>query len=115
MGFASMGEIIAERVLTLLHDDGNTTQVFVRLGKAQASPEGDEYYCPFQIVGVGDEKVRQIFGIDAFQALQLTLRAISFKLHYHRRQSNLVLYCWEQGDDMGFPEDPRDKLSEPMV
>jgi hypothetical protein len=34
MGFASMGEIIAERVLTLLQDDGSTKQVFVRLGKA---------------------------------------------------------------------------------
>jgi hypothetical protein len=115
MVLGSMGEIIAERVLTLLQDNGNATQVFVRLGKPQASSEGDEYYCPFQVVGIGDEKVRQISGIDAFQALQLTLRVISFKLHHYRKQSKVVLYCWERGDDMGFPEDPQDKLSEPPM
>ena len=104
-----MGDIIAERVLSLVQEDGSPTQVFVRLGKPQASPEGNEYYSSFQIDGIGDEKIRQIFGIDAFQALQLTLRAISFKLHHCRKESNLLLYAWGQGDDMGFPLHPGDE------
>jgi len=111
MGFASMGEVIAERALTVLQGDGYTKQVFVRLGKPQSSPQGDESYCPIQFVGLGDERIRQIFGIDTFQALQLTLRYISFRLHHYRKESNLILYAWEQGDDMGFPEYPQDKSS----
>jgi hypothetical protein len=112
-----MGDIIAERALTLLEDNGNSRQVFVRLGKPQSSPQGDEYHCPIQIVGIGGEKIRQIFGIDAFQALQLTLRYISFSLHHYRKESNLILYAWEQGDDMGFPEYPQDESlsSDPPV
>ncbi|MFZ0961502.1 MAG: hypothetical protein WAO35_11415 [Terriglobia bacterium] len=109
MSLQNMGNIIAERALTLLEDNGNTRQVSVRLGEPQASPNHDEYHCSIQFVGLGDEKVRQIFGIDAFQALQLTLRYISFRPHHYRKESNLILYAWEQGDDMGFPEYPQDK------
>lgn len=31
-------------------------------------------YCPVQLVGVGDGKVRPIFGVDTVQALQLAVR-----------------------------------------
>lgn len=111
MDLGNMGDIIAERALTLLEDSGSSRQVFVRLGKPQSSPQGDESCCPFQIIGIGDEKVRHVFGIDAFQALQLTVRYISFRLHHCRNESNLILYAWEQGDDMGFPEYPQDEPS----
>jgi hypothetical protein len=110
-----MGEIIAERVLNLVHENGNTTQVFVRMGKPQASPKGDDFHCTCQIAGIGDEKIHEIFGIDAFQALQLTLRDIAFQLHYYRKESNQVLYAWDRGDDMGFPLRPGDELSDPPV
>jgi hypothetical protein len=109
MASDDMGEIIAERVLTLVHDDGDTTQVVVRLGKPQASPDGDEFHCVCQIAGIGEEKIHKIYGIDAFQALQLTLRYISVKLDQYRRSSNIVLYAWERGDDLGFPLQPGDR------
>jgi len=104
MSLAVMRDVIAERTLTLSEGKGNARQVFVRLGKPEESPQHDEYHCPIQIVGLGDDKVHMVFGVDAFQALQLALRCISFELHHYRKESNLVLYCWEQGDDMGFPE-----------
>jgi hypothetical protein len=112
MSVGTLGEIIAERVLTLVDENGGTAQVFVRLGKPQASPDSDEFHCTCQIVGIGDEKVHEIFGVDAFQALQLTFRYISFKHHHYRKRRNVALFAWERGDNMGFPEDPRDKESE---
>jgi hypothetical protein len=112
MASGNIGEVIAERVLTLVHENGDTTKVSVRLGKPQASPDGDEAHCACQITGIGDEKVHEIFGIDAFQALQLALRYISFRLHHYRKRSDNAIYAWERGDDMGFPEDPRDQESE---
>lgn len=54
MASGIMGEIIAERALNLVHENGGTTQVFVRSGKPQASPRGDEFHCTCQIAGIGD-------------------------------------------------------------
>jgi hypothetical protein len=45
MSLGTLGEIIAERVLTLVDENGGTAQVFVRLGKPQASPNGEEFHC----------------------------------------------------------------------
>ncbi len=112
MSKGTLGEILAERVLTLGDENGGTAQVFVRLGKPQSSPIGDEFHCTGQIVGIGDERIHEIFGIDAFQALQLTLRYISIKLRDFRKRHKVALYAWEREDEMGFPEDPRDKESE---
>jgi hypothetical protein len=102
----TLNDLIAERTLTLLETNGNLKQVIVRLGKPQTSPLGSEYYCEVQIVGLGNERASRIFGIDAFQALELSLKYISFRLHHTREESSLTLYCWEEGDDMGFPPLP---------
>jgi hypothetical protein len=96
-------DVIAERTLTLLEENSKKRHVYVRLGKPEESHDQTDYSCPIQIVGLEDDNVKQIFGVDAFQALQLALRYISFRLH-HCRKDNLALYCWEEGDDMGFPD-----------
>ena len=105
MDLDDISDIIAERALTLLDESGNARKVLVRLGRPQQSPDGDEYSCLVQLVGLGDGQPDRIYGVDAFQALQLTLKYISFRLHHYRKESNLTLYCWEQGDDMGFPDE----------
>jgi hypothetical protein len=69
MSVDAVGDIIAERRLALFEANGNSRQAFVRLGKRQESPQGDEYHCPVQFVGLGDEEVNRSFGLDAFQAL----------------------------------------------
>ena len=102
----AINEIIAERTLTRLARNGNRKQVVVRLGKPQPSSLAEDYYCPVQIVGLGTTKVSKIIGLDAFQSLQRALKYISFRLQHSREKSGLILYCWEQGDDMGFPEVP---------
>jgi Domain of unknown function (DUF6968) len=104
VGLDAIDVVIAEKTLTLLESDGSSRLVLVRLGKPERSPQADNYYCPFQFVGLGSEKVHRIFGLDAFQALQLAQRTISVLLHHYRKESNLVLYWLERGDDMGFPE-----------
>jgi len=55
-----------------------------------------------QILGLGDGKVMRIYGLDAFQALQLGLRFVSTLLHHHRREAKGGIYWLEPGDDMGF-------------
>ncbi|WP_018350901.1 DUF6968 family protein [Longispora albida] len=72
-----LGEIIAERQLTAHHADGKTYPVLLRIGKPAPDPAtpGD-WYCAHQISGVGDGEIRAIFGVDALQALTLTLQSV---------------------------------------
>ena len=64
----SLGSVIASRRFTVR--GGGRAEVRVGL------PMDSELdaFCPVQLVGVGDEKVRPIYGVDRVQALQLALR-----------------------------------------
>jgi hypothetical protein len=107
MKLENVGEIIAERKLTQLHDDGPPTELVVLLGKPKQTPGYEDYYCPYQINGAGDRKVWYSCGIDAFQALQLTIRSIGVELEVLNKRLGGKLR-WE-GDDkgwLGIPDPP---------
>ena len=100
-----LGEVIATRNLALVKADGSRTIVQVRLGKPTRFPDSSDCYVPFQITGIGSERVFCAGGIDGFQALQDVMPIISAQL------SALGGTCggelrWE-GDEtgaLGFPE-----------
>jgi hypothetical protein len=54
--------------------------------------------------GVEEGKVRRVYGLDAFQTLQLVLRLISTLLNHYRREAKDRVYWLEPGDDMGFAD-----------
>ena len=104
MKLESIGEVIAERRLSVA---GNpSVNIVVRMGKPQPLPEalGNDQFCPIQIIGVGDERVRYAAGIDAFQAIQLGMRSIAVNLLVIKRDYGLDLR-WEGDEhgDLGFP------------
>src|SRR5690242_2389921 len=93
----SIGEVIATRRLFMENEPNR--DIVVKLGKPQKTPGEDEYCCPFQVTGIGDERIDCIFGIDAFQAMQLTLQFIGGKLMMLNRDNGGRLR-WE-GDEKG--------------
>jgi hypothetical protein len=102
-----IGETIAVRKFTLASEEGLGPEVSVLLGKTKQLPDHDDWYCPYQIKGVGDEKVRYRGGIDAFQALQLAIRALGVELDVLNQGLGGKLK-WE-GDEkgwLGFPDPP---------
>lgn len=104
MELRSLGQVIAERRYVLLTSSGSKQEVVARIGVPQKSPDRD-FFCPFEIVGLGTPKIKCAFGIDAVQALRLTLKMIGVDLHYYRKQLGAGLYFFEEGDDLGFPEE----------
>jgi hypothetical protein len=96
--------MIAERRLTLISDGGEVRNVVVRIGRPEPSPDRAEFFCECQIFGLDEGKVMRIYGLDAFQSLQLALRFISSLLNHHRKEANGRMYWQEPGDDMGFAE-----------
>ena len=103
MEIEDIGEVIAERVLKRSVNRTEPKDVVVRLGKPRQYPGGADYFCPFEIIGLGEPKIRYAAGVDGFQSLQLVIRMISTLLQHYKREPSVDLRWLEQGDDLGFP------------
>lgn len=99
-----MNQWIAERQLTLIADDGEARSIVVRIGEPQSSPGRTGFFCELEVLGLGVEKAERIYGLDAFQSLQLALHFISNMLNHYRREAEGRIYWQEPGDDMGFAD-----------
>jgi len=92
-----IGEIIASRTLTLV---GGKEKLVVEIGKPQPFPNSG-YYCPIRISGVGIDRVKQVGGFDAAQALQLALQVIKVDLSAINKRLDKALR-WNGETDLGF-------------
>ena len=100
-------EVIARRELVALGRDGERRSVEVRLGKPTPSDRGGgggggggEWTCAVQIVGLGPERIKEAFGVDSVQAIQLALRLATIDLHSLASANSLRLE-W-LGGEIGF-------------
>ncbi len=96
-------DVIAIRRFYLASEQGADREVIVAIGRPQKHADFEEYRCPYQIRGIGSEKVRSIAGIDGVQALQGALGVISADLQALNAEYNQRLR-WEAGEegDLGF-------------
>jgi hypothetical protein len=102
----SLENAIAIRHLSL--DDQPTLDIQVILGRPQREFNAagyDSVLCPYQIRGIGNEKVRFASGIDDFQALQLAMEIIGSELYFKLNPRYGGTLNWEGGKDgdLGFP------------
>lgn len=104
MESANIGEIIAVRELYLTNQEAPKRTLRVLVGTPQPLPDGGGYYCPFQILGAGSERVKYAAGIDAVQALQLVMVMIGASLEFLNRELGGSLR-WEGSSEgeFGFP------------
>jgi hypothetical protein len=95
----SVGEVIAERKFMLRGDSSPDREVLVLLGKPQPFSDSTDYYCPYQIKGIGGEKIKYLGGVDAFQAISFALQALGVELQVLNQTVNGKLR-WD-GDETG--------------
>jgi hypothetical protein len=100
MDLKDVGEVIGSRRFEIASMDGNR-EVILQLGKPQPFPDSSGFFCPIQIVGVGDERVRYAGGIDEIQSLQLALRMAGVLLETLAPEIRAKLR-WKGNDDLGF-------------
>ena len=100
----NVGEVIATRELSL---DGKRT-VTVLIGKPQQLPDGEDWYCPHQKVGIGSGTVKCAIGIDPVQALALALSMVGAELYCSAEYEagRLRWDCGRVEGDLGFPVPP---------
>lgn len=97
MELTQLGEIIATRKLSV---SGSTEQeIEILIGRPLQYPKSSDYYVPYQIVGIGDEKIRYAGGIDSIQCLQLVMKMIYYDVGALNEKLELALR-W-QGDEAG--------------
>jgi hypothetical protein len=77
MRLDTIGEVIATRKLYLV--DELSREIVVKIGKPQPS-EHNDYRCPIQVTGIGEECVYGIVGADSVQALELAMRFLGSEL-----------------------------------
>jgi hypothetical protein len=50
--------------------------VSMRIGTPEPEPGGRDFRCPFQVIGLSDDAVQYVYGVDSFQALNLAFVAL---------------------------------------
>lgn len=102
MQLTSIGELFVSRTLQL--NDKNSTDVTITIGKPQKFPDGQDYYCPYQIIGLGDGKISRCGGIDEIQALLLALEQIgTFLIHSEEYKQDKLSWLGSEDGNLGFP------------
>ena len=98
-----MTEVVASRSLEWRGDDGSRKKVEVEIGKPAKWSNSNDMYCPFQILGIGPEKLRFAVGVDSAQALQLAMKILGAELGAIQSELHGKL-LWTNGDpgDTGF-------------
>ena len=74
-----LGSVIATRSFTVKGRRGAKAEL--RIG-TPVTWDGDAY-CPVQLVGIGDERIQAVWGVDRLQALQLVFRYLDALLLQH--------------------------------
>ena len=98
MELSSVGSVIATREFSLAGE----VPVSVIIGKPEPFPDGHGYYCPYQILGMGDQQVRYAPGEDTVQALILALERIGTDL-YRSPEAKAGLLTFNGSRDLDFP------------
>jgi hypothetical protein len=80
MNFDSVGEIIATRRFRFFDDDNHQRTVCVFVGKPEQPDDSSDYFCPFQVIGIGHQQTESARGRDSIQALQSALELIAATL-----------------------------------
>jgi hypothetical protein len=83
-----LGEVIAERRLTFEAEAGWSRDVDVRIGRPIPDPSepNHAWVCPYQVFGLGRDRVMGIFGADAMQALLLAIHTLPAELAAFMRE-----------------------------
>lgn len=92
-------DIIATRKLVVAKQDMPTTwDVLIVIGKPRYVAETSNHTCPYQILGLGcDEMVKYAYGVDALQALEISLQMIQRDLHACFGTAEDVTIQWHDG------------------
>lgn len=102
MQIDSLGDVVLTRKLFVGGE--HKREVVIKIGKPIELEGNGDYYCPYQVVGIENDKIKYAIGIDGVQAMQLTLSRIGADLYTSEegRKGNLR-WIGDENGNLGFP------------
>lgn len=97
-----ISDVISERKLSLLQDDGSIVAIVVKIGRPLCVAGPEVYRCHFQFLGFDNNKIRYAEGDDSMQALILALTKIASHLYTSPEFKSMRLTLDGQCN-LGFP------------
>jgi len=99
-----LGEVIAVRSLEM-EANGIISELLVSIGKPRPMDDAKDFIVPYRIEGGDVARAFYMAGVDAFQALQLTMRALGVELEVLNQEPGRTIRweCGEEGE-FGFPK-----------
>jgi hypothetical protein len=95
-----VGQVIATRTLHVLGSPQE--RLTVKIGFPRAVSDGNDFFCPIQIVGDGEDRVFAAMGVDSLQALDLALKSVATRVDSLNRSLNGRLRWFEDQEILGF-------------
>jgi hypothetical protein len=99
-----LGSVTFERIFESQDEEGNLGSITLRIGTPfliEASNSRRRWRCPFQLIGIGRENVTNAPGIDALDAMLVSLRiAEAFLKSYSRAK---ITWLGEEELGLSFP------------
>jgi hypothetical protein len=96
-------DVILERVFEAVDVNGVAQEIKLQQGEPYVISEpnnGLTWRCPFQIVGIGSEKIHEAPGIDSLDALLVSLRIAEDHITSYAKRSQKRI-TWLNKDDLG--------------
>lgn len=94
---------IAQRRYDGIGHDGVRHEVVVTIGQPVSDPRvGGDWSCAYQIQGIGNDLTSKAYGVDAIQALWLTLQKVGMELR-HIMAARQMRLTWLDDDEIGLP------------
>jgi hypothetical protein len=80
-----LGTVIASREMEFVFDDGRKEKASLKVGIPFEYGDGFDWCCPYEISTESSKKLGGMFGIDALQALDLTMKTLAVDIEFWER------------------------------
>lgn len=93
-----LGVVIASREMTFIHTDGRKENAFLKVGMPFEYGEGLNWCCPYELSTESSRELFAMFGIDALQALELTMKTLGVEIeHWEKTKDGKFYFLDEKG------------------
>ena len=93
-----LGTVIASREMEFIFDDGTKEKASLKVGMPFEYNKDLDWCCPYELRTESSRKLFGMIGIDALQALELTMKTLSVEIeHWEKTKKGKFYFLDEQG------------------
>ena len=93
-----LGTVIASREMEFIFDDGKKEKACLKIGMPFEYNKDLDWCCPFELSTESSSRLFGMIGIDALQALELTMKILHEEIeHWERTRKGKFYFLNEEG------------------